>query len=154
MYMSSLCIATVRLDLNLILARLRVKYTRVFCDSFQVFLKNSRVCTLLHMKLPCITRYEQCASRTTRSCNYSKCVCVSIIRQRESNLKRWQGYLFKHTYPFVLIDSVSFHAYQITVPACVSHVKLRIRVMYARDQGFCSLLEDNGRAPLQVLFLF
>ena len=31
-----------------------MKYARVFCDSFRVFLKISHVCTLLHAKLPCI----------------------------------------------------------------------------------------------------
>ena len=43
-------------------------------------------------------------------------VLQGVRRRCESNLKI-EGYLFKHTYLFVLIDSVSFRAYQITVPA-------------------------------------
>ena len=105
-------IRTVQLDLNLKLAS---EVHVCICDSFRVFLKNSRVCTVLHVKLPCITRYEQRASRMTRSCNYSKYAHVCVTRRCESNLK--MGRIFIQTHAFVLIDSVSFHTYQITVPA-------------------------------------
>ena len=44
-------------------------------------------------------------------------VRVSVLHADVKAIYRWEGYLFKHTYPFILIDSVSFCAYQITVPA-------------------------------------
>ena len=67
---------TVQLDLNLTLAS--AVHACIF-DSFRVFLKNSRVCTLLHAKLPCIILcYEQRASHTTRTCK--KRARVSVTR--------------------------------------------------------------------------
>ena len=42
---------------------------------------------------------------------------LSVLYADAKAIYKWEGYLFKHTYPFVLIDSVSFRAYQITVLA-------------------------------------
>ena len=38
-------------------------------------------------------------------------VHVSVLHADAKAILRWEGYLCKHTYAFVLIDSISFHAY-------------------------------------------
>ena len=94
---------TVQLDLNLTLAS--AVHACVLWLVPSIFVKCRVFITTAREIAEHNTLRATCKSHHTSM--QDTCVISMIMARR----KRWEGYLCKHTYPFVLIDSISFRAY-------------------------------------------